>query len=443
MWAKITLGFTICLLLGCSQPVPPPAVATAASATESVATVAAPSPVAQLPPTFTPHAVDMLPSPTPRPTLLPATPAPTNTPIDFDQTAVEVRYQIPALGLDRRLQGNINSQIIYVDESSGIAFQRNNQASILLELQQALPNLELADIPDDCDSCVRLSYDLPLRGEAGSGWLQNRVLLASIENLMAVNLGPHWPPEAVVGLRRTASVYEPAHTIALAADGRLWSWLATAADTGPPQTVNAELLFNQPHWPPMPGAADYLVPCPGVAVETLWWQTDPEEAEQIRFTCPEYSLPFSLVPLYGQLSDWLEPTLATLTDGRRPPARFPLQGWLMYERPNGSRLILFQDGRLEAVGAGGLVVTDTLSIDVASELVADLLVADLVAPGLSTFLDETTAGTAGTTLLIRTEGGVYDGRFSSPSARPELDPLNEQLDRLLGINEPSSVNGEP
>jgi hypothetical protein len=279
MWAKIVLGFMGCLLLlGCSQPAPPAATDSPTPTTEDLPTVSGPSPVAQLPPTFTPRPEELAPSPTPRPTQPPGTPAPTNTPIDFEQTAVEVRYQIPSLGLDRRLQGNINSQIIYVDEATGAAFQRNNQASILLELQQVLPNLELAELPDECDSCVRLTYELPLRDEAGTGWLQDPVLLASVENLMVVNLGPHWPPEAVVGLRRSASAFEPAHTIALAEDGRLWAWLATMPDVGPTQTVDPVLLLAHPNWPPAPAAAEYLVPCPGVAIETFGGALRPHRA---------------------------------------------------------------------------------------------------------------------------------------------------------------------
>jgi hypothetical protein len=435
MWAKIALGLTICLLLlGCSQPAPPAVVDSPSPVAEDLPTVAAPSPVAQLPPTFTPRPAEIAPSPTPRPTQPPTAATPTNTPIPFDETAVEVRYRIPALGLERRLQGNINSQIIYVDETSGAAFQRNNQAGILLELQQLLPNLELADLPDECDTCVHLSYELPLRGESATGWLQDPVLLASVENLMVANLGPHWPPEAVVGLRRSASVYEPAHTVALAADGRLWAWLATAAEVDLPQTVDPDLLLNQPDWPPETAAAEYLVPCPGVAIETLWWQTDSDDERQIRLNCPEFSLPLALVSPYAQLSDWLAPTLDTLTDGRRPPARFPLLGWLMLDRPDGSRLTLLQDGRLEARNSDGQVISDTLSIDVATELVADLLAADLVSPGLSTFLDETTPTATAATLLIRTENGVYDGRL--PPNRPELAPLNELLDSLLTAGGP-------
>lgn len=43
----------------------------------------------------------------------------THTPIPFGANVVEVRLTIPAIGLDRRLQGGVNSQIILVDESSG------------------------------------------------------------------------------------------------------------------------------------------------------------------------------------------------------------------------------------------------------------------------------------------------------------------------------------
>jgi hypothetical protein len=119
-------------------------------------------------------------------------------------------------------------------------------------------------------------------------------------------------------------------------------------------------------------------------------RTAPDESQRIRLNCPEFSLPLSLTPLYGQLNDWLEPTLATLTDGRRPPARFPLDGWLMADWPDGRRLILFQDGRLQASQIEtGEIVSDTLAIDLATGLVEELLAADVVAPGLSTFLDET------------------------------------------------------
>jgi hypothetical protein len=244
-----------------------------------------------------------------------------------------------------------------------------------------------------------------------------------------VNLGPHWPPQAVAGLRRSASVYEPAHTIALAADGRLWSWLATADDVGQIVMVDPDLLLAHPNWPPEPAAADYLVACPGVAIETLWWQIAPDETAQIRLNCPEFSLPFSLVPLYGQLSDWLEPTLATLGDDRRPPARFPLDGWLLADWPDGDRLILFRDGRYQLRPAAGEIISDTLTLDLAAELVDDLLAADLVAPGLTTFLDEATPPANSLTLLIRTEDGVYDGRL--PANRPELEALNGLLADLL------------
>lgn len=433
MLARIMLGLAVgLLLLGCSQPAPAPA-SSPASNEEVVSAPAGPTAVSQLPPTFTPRPAQLAPSPTSGPTLPPATPRPTNTPIDFDETAVEVRYQIPALGLDRRLQGNINSQLIYVDETSGAAFQRNNQASILLELQQVLPNLNLAEIPDGCDSCVRLSYALPLRGESASGWLQDPVLLASVENLMVVNLGPHWPPEAVAGLRRSASVYEPAHTIALAADGRLWSWLATADDVGQIETVDPDLLLAHPNWPPETAVAEYLVACPGVAIETFWWQTTLDETGQIRLNCPEFSLPFSLVPLYGQLSDWLEPALTSLGEDRRPPSRFPLDGWLLADWPNGDRLILFRDGRYQIQSAAGEIISDTLTLDLAAELVDDLLAADLVAPGLNTFLDEATPAANSVTLLIRTEDGVYDGRL--PANRPELEALNGLLTDLLQLTE--------
>src|SRR5690606_7332989 len=114
---------------------------------------------------------------------------------------------------------------------------KTNQAAVLLEIQGALLNRQLAELPDDCDRCVHFSYELPLVPQQGAGWLEDPVFLASVENFMAVNLGPHFPPDTVLGLRRRASAYNVAQTLALTADGTLWRWLATASAVEPPSIV--------------------------------------------------------------------------------------------------------------------------------------------------------------------------------------------------------------
>jgi len=94
-----------------------------------------------VPATFTPGPARGFPTSTPAPTRPPQPTAVSNTPIPFDDTVVELRYQIPAIQLDRRLQGNVSSQIVLIDETTGHGQQRNNQAAVLLQLQQALKDL--------------------------------------------------------------------------------------------------------------------------------------------------------------------------------------------------------------------------------------------------------------------------------------------------------------
>ncbi|HFQ94222.1 MAG TPA: hypothetical protein ENK32_09450, partial [Anaerolineae bacterium] len=134
-----------------------------------------------IPPTFTPlpPGEQLLPTqPVITVTQEPLPTAPTKTPVPFGDTAVELRYTIPELNLDRRLQGGVNSQIILVDETTGKAIKRANQAGVLLELQQALPDLLLTAVPEGCTGCVQVSYELPFAQEEAEGWLQDPTLLA-------------------------------------------------------------------------------------------------------------------------------------------------------------------------------------------------------------------------------------------------------------------------
>ncbi len=97
----------------------------------------------------------------------------THTPIPFGANVVEVRLTIPAIGLDRRLQGGVNSQIILVDESSGFLVQRGNQAGYSSIFSKYCP-LGAGPVPDGCDVCIRLSYNLPFSNAQGDGWLPAR-----------------------------------------------------------------------------------------------------------------------------------------------------------------------------------------------------------------------------------------------------------------------------
>ncbi|MBE2225505.1 MAG: hypothetical protein IAF02_28475, partial [Anaerolineae bacterium] len=266
------------------------------------AVMSTPRPPMTLAPTYTPAATQgPLPTLTPPPARETAVP---ETPIPFDETVIELRYQIPLLGLDRRLQGNVANQLILVDETSGRSIQRNNEGGVMFELREALSGIELAAMPDGCPGCVYVEYELADAGLSGSGWLQDPVLLASIENFMSATLGPHFPEGTVMGLRRSASPYAPSHTIAVAEDGRLWMWLATEAEVNP--AISSEitpLLLAELAQLPLADLNDqYLADCRGVPIETLHL-TVAGETWNGRIVCPELTLPTPLQPLYLQLNN--------------------------------------------------------------------------------------------------------------------------------------------
>jgi hypothetical protein len=372
------------------------------------------------------------------------------TPIPFAQTVVELRYTIPALGLDRRLQGNVASQLILVDETTGLALERNNQAGILLELQQALPQTELAPLPDGCDLCVHFEYELPLEDESESGWLQDPVLLASVENFMSVVLGPHFPPGTILGLRRSASPYDPAHSIALTGDGRLWTWLATEGQLREPATSEALEAAVQASFPPLattPPDERYAVECAGVPVETLFLSLN-GESQQVRIICPAFSLPSTLLPLYLQLDGLLAQKLAGLAGPERPKPAFPLAALLSYKRVDGTHLTLYQDGQAIATDAAQSVYTSTLTANQIISLTTPLLESNTLQPGLNTFRTTNTVDDPAVValtsqeptsiLVVRGPNGVYDAKWPG-TPEPLLADLNTFLDALIGIATPETT----
>lgn len=413
------------VLIGCSQPTPTPL------APDVVRPVLTPG---QLPPTFTPQATAV---PAGLPTLQPsATPNATATAIDFDKTSVQLRYTIPALGLDRRLRGNISGQISVLDGTSGRAEEYNNQPTVLIELQTVLPTVELLPVPEGCDACVQIEYDLPLTGESGSGWLQDTVLLASLDNFMTAALGPHFPPGTQAGLRRNISQYAPAHTIAVTDDGRLFRWLAVDNQIQEPLAADPALLTLAQAVPLDNLQADYIVDCAvTLPVETLLVSP---EAAPIRLACPEFGLPASLLPLYLAFDELLAPILADVSV-ERPPAAFPLAALLDYRRADGTRLTIYQDGRVAGVTASETYTT-TLSATQIVSLTVTLLDGGQLQTGLKSFLPTptpvlTATATAEPTsvLVLRGPDAVYDGRWSGIPDFPELNAL---LDSLL----PQPVN---
>ena len=410
----------IIILVGCSQPTPTPI------APDVVRPVLTPG---TLPPTFTPEATvapPLLPTPQSSPT-----PDATATSIDFDKTAVQLRYTIPLLGLDRRLRGNISGQISVLDGTTGRADEYNNQSTVLIELQDVLSTVDLRPVPEGCDACVQIEYELPLTGETGSGWLQDAVLLVSLDNFMTAALGPHFPPGTQTGLRRNISQYAPAHTIAVTEDGRLFRWLAVDNQIPEPVAADPALLALAQAVPMDNLEADYIVDCAvTLPVETLVISPD---AAPIRLACPEFGLPGSLLPLYLAFDELMAPILVD-TAVERPPAAFPLEALLDYRRADNTRLTIYQDGRVTAVTATE-TVTSTLNITQIISLTASLLDSGQLQTGLKSFLPTpapvvtTTVEVAPmSTLVVRGPDAVYDGHWMGI---PDLLELNALLDSLL------------
>lgn len=415
-------------------------------AAPTLAITAIPSPVGELPPTFTP----------PRPedrfnvteavvtVTQPVIPTrPTDTPIPFGDTAVEIRYQIPSLGLDRRMQGSISSQLILVDEVAGTAVKRNGQAGVLLELQQLLPELLLPVIPDGCDGCVFISYELPFANLQDEGWLRDPVLLASLENYLSIGLGPHFPEGTVVGLRRSASPFAPAHSVALTEDGLVYSWLAIDSEVGEPVPADPALIAAFAALEINRLDSQYVTPCQGYPLETMILRKNDVEGG-LGILCPEYTLPSTLLPLYSQLDAVLAEKLAA-SDAvlERPATAIPLTAVLDYERVDGAKMTIFDDGTTIARDTENNEITTYISPTQVVSLTTGLISSGAIRTGLNSFgVDATLPVTSTngvsvtltatpkpprTVLLVRGPGGLYDGEWFNTFDIPELAVLNEML----------------
>lgn len=421
--------FLLAALAGCVAPPPPPA------PTESAPRRPA---ITGIPPTFTPlpPGTQLLPSrPAVTVTQAPLPTAPTKTPVPFGETAVELRYTIPAINLDRRLQGGVNSQIILVDETTGQAVKRANQAGVLLELQQVLSDLPLAPLPAECPGCVQFSYALPFAQETGEGWLQDAILLASLDNYLNVSLGPHFPPGTRLGLYRRATPFAPAHTLAITEEGQMYRWLATEGKIDEPLPVDTAVLDNLNNLPLDDLADEYVTDCPGASPELLYLRQG-ETTKEVTILCPEFALPAPLLPLYTQLNTALEAKLATSDNVlARPPAAFPLDALLDYRRDDGAILTVYQDGAAVAQYENQVITGTVSSSDVLS-MTNSLLDSGALNDDLSLYAAAVAppAGSAPPSprpvVIMRGQTGVYNAVWPEAGA-PALAPLNAVLDNLL------------
>jgi hypothetical protein len=412
----------VVFLTGCGQATLTPEATTlpGATAVPPAEIVVTPRQVPTLYPTAT-----SLPTPSATPTRPPQPTAVPNTPIAFDQVVVDIHYRLPALGLDRRLQGDVSGRLTMEDRATGVSVVRDNQSRVLLEMQQGLARLTLAELPDDCQTCVWMTYDLPLSGLAESGWLDDVTMLASLDNFTGVHLGPHVPPDTWLALRRSATSYWVGHTVAVTSDGRLWHWLATEGRIAEPSPLGLEGLRLQTALAALEGtelADTYSDSCTDAARETLFLP-GADEAVKIRIICPALSLPAALLPLYLQLEALVDESI--VAEGR-PPRGLPLTALLSYKTADNERLLIFDDNQVQ-VESGNDIYTGTLS---ASQVVS--LTAGLEQSGLLTLpaSDVLMAEPGANGLIVRGAGGV-SGAIWRGAPRREVAPLVMDLDRLV------------
>lgn len=374
----------------------------------------------------------------------PNTPAPEPSPestLDFEQPVLELRYRIPALQLDRRLEGNVSGQITVVDETKGVAAIRQNQGGVLLELQEFLPTVELEPAPESCETCVLFSYSMPIVSAAGEGWLQDPVLLASVENYTSALLGPHFPPGTVLGLRRSATSYDVAHSLALSSTGALYRWLATEGEIEEAIDVNQiapELgaLLSEAQVDSL--REQYAVDCVSTPVETLYLhpnagtaaeESPADEAQRIRIICPAFSLPRSLLPLYLRLDSLLEEKLSG-SGLPRPPTAIALDTVIHYQREDGVHLEVALDGSARITSAEGVVTTTTaLESSQTLSVTNALLDSEVLQPGLEAFV----ADELPNILLVRGEDGLLEAAWPSGALPPAIAETVRWLDQRIDL----------
>ncbi len=446
-WRRAVLWFWLNMLLAGCAGTPSPALETpvAPSATPAKDSEAAPPP--------SPRAVpSVYPTATQPPTLPAATPGPTRTPAlpatSLDDVAVRVRLSASTIALARRLEATLGGQVQAADKTSGLSAARANQSNLVREMQLALGNLRLEPVPADCAGCVLLEAELPSLERQVTGWLRDPVLLASLENYFALLLGPHFPPGTAVGLRRSASPYDVAQTVALTEDGRRYLWKATAGEIPAPTSAPDDLPALAAA---LAGAAllpnGYVAACANVPVETLVVALEGAPV-YVPIICPALALPSTLVPAY----QWLDRLFASQADEAAPPApapALPLAAVLVYQRQDGARATLRADGQL-GLQSPAAAMTVTVSASQMLSWTAALSATGLLAPGAEPLLELTEASSPSTrasaparaTVGLRLPAGVVSLSWSGPTPAPLAAALAE-LDVRLDALAPTSVWRRP
>jgi hypothetical protein len=285
--------------------------------------------------------------------------------------------------------------------------------------------MALSDVPSGCDLCVQLSYELFLTAESGSGWLEDPVLLASFENFFSAHLGPHFPPDTVVGIRRSATPYTVAHTVAVLDGGEMWRWTATEAEVSGPEVEEGIIPILLDDLDLDTVGEEYYGPCPeGSGFERLLLRKG-ETERLMEVACPELSLPLPLLPLYLQLDSLADEKTAD-SDLEAPEPTVPLESVVFYQRQDGSRLILYVDGRAFARSSEGLVASAELAENQTIDTALTLTESGNMAMGVISLVSDDNQNV----LIARGLDGVYEVGWND-SVPANLSQIVEELDDLL------------
>lgn len=365
------------------------------------------------------------------------TPTPLAT-VELSEVVLALEYSIPGLGLTRTLTATFASRITLADTATGQTVVQPQQARVLLEIQSVLNELTLEPVPDGCDLCPHLSYSLPVAEQSGTGWLTDPILLASLENYFAVHLGPHWPPNTVLGLRRSASPYRPAHTVAFTDDGQMWRWSAIDSQIAPQE----DALLT---WDDLVGDLDvvalensYQQECLNVARETLYFRLE-ETTKTVQIRCPELSLPTTLTQLYTALAVRMGTVGLAEGESDRPPL-FPYTTALYYQRDDGYRLTLDENGLALIALEGEIQATANLTASLPISLTITALESGVMSPGtpelLRTFATTDTTNLPANFLMVRGPDGTAEYTWDDEvdeALEPVIAELNRLIDELVGL----------
>ena len=119
----------------------------------------------------------------------------------------------------------------------------------------------------------------------------------------------------------------------------------------------------------------------------------------------------------------------------RPPAGFPLDAVLDYQRIDGAQLTIYLDNTAVATAGGSSEpISTTLASSQVVSLTTNILSSGSLRTGLTTFLDGESGDATATprsVLLVRGPGGVYDAQWFNTADAEVLVELNNLLNQIL------------